>query len=125
MKQSPPFSFVLDILAPCEPALRPMFGCHALYVGGMIVLVLRKRREHPAMNGVWVATTREHHESLKRVVPSLRSIPLLGKGVTNWQMISEQDEAFEPAVLTLCELILRRDRRVGTIPKARRTRPRK
>jgi hypothetical protein len=97
-----------------------MFGCVALYCGGRIVLVLRKRKDHPSMNGVWVATVKEHHESLRREIPSLRSIPLLGKGETNWQMIPERLEEFERDVLTACALVLARDRRIGTVPKPRR-----
>lgn len=118
-RKLPPFSFVLDILAPLEPASRPMFGCTALYVGAKIVLVLRKRRDHPSMNGVWVATKEEFHESLRRQIPCLRSIPLLGKGVTQWQMIGEREAEFESSVLAACDLVLRRDPRVGTVPKAR------
>jgi hypothetical protein len=119
-KTPPPYGFVLDVLAPREPVMRPMFGCYALYCGGRITLVLRKRRDHPSMNGVWVATTKEHHASLRRLLPCLRSIPLLGKGETNWQMIPESDEEFERAVLAACDLVLRRDRRIGTVPKERR-----
>ena len=119
VKRSPPFPFVLDLLAPLDPVIRPMFGCFALYDAGRIVLVLRKRKEHPSMNGVWVATTKEHHASLRKIVPPLRSIPLLGKGVTQWQMVAEAEEEFEPSVMTLCRLVLARDRRIGTLPKAR------
>jgi hypothetical protein len=115
-----PFTFVLEALAEREPTTRPMFGCVALYCGGRIVLVLRKRKDHPSMNGVWVATVKEHHESLRREIPSLRSIPLLGKGETNWQMIPERLEEFERDVLTACALVLARDRRIGTVPKPRR-----
>jgi hypothetical protein len=115
-----PFAFVLEALAEREPLTRPMFGCVALYCGDRIVLVLRKRKDHPSMNGVWVATVKEHHASLRRTIPSLRSIPLLGKGETNWQMIPERTEEFERDVLAACALVLARDRRIGTVPKPRR-----
>lgn len=118
-KRAVPFPFVFDHLAPLEPDIRPMFGCHALYCRGKIVLVLRKRRDHRSMNGVWVATTKEHHESLRKEIPCLRSIPLLGKGETNWQMIPEAHAAFESAVVRACELVVRADRRIGTEPRRR------
>jgi hypothetical protein len=124
-KRLPPFPFVLDLLASLGPVVRPMFGCFALYDAGKILLVLRKRKEHPSMNGVWVATSKEHHESLRKIVPCLRSIPLLGKGVTQWQMIAEEEEEFEPSVMTIARLVLGRDPRIGTLPKARAKRPKR
>ena len=121
--KQPPFPFVLELLAPLDPVVRPMFGSYALYVAGKIVLVLRKRKEHASMNGVWVATTREHHASLRRIIPCLGSIPLLGKGETQWQLVAEEEEEFESSVMTLVRLVLAGDRRIGTVPKARAKRP--
>ncbi len=118
-KKPLPFPFVLDLLAERPLVVRPMFGSFALYDAGKIVLVLRKRPQHPSMNGVWVATTREHHPSLRRIIPCLRSIPLLGKGETQWQMVAEEEEEFESSVMTLCRLVLGRDPRIGTVPKVR------
>jgi hypothetical protein len=43
-----------------------MFGCLAVYVQDKIVLILRDKREGTADNGVWLATTEEHHQSLRR-----------------------------------------------------------
>jgi len=37
--------------------------------------------------GVWLATTEEHHQSLRREFPNMRSIRLFGKKVTNWQVL--------------------------------------
>lgn len=64
-----------------------MFGCLAVYVREKIVLVLRDERENTADNGVWLATTKEHHESLGREFPNMRSIKVLGKAVTGWQVL--------------------------------------
>ena len=58
---------------------RPMFGCLAVYVEDKIVLILRDKRDKTADNGVWLATTEEHHESLRREFPMMRSIQVLGK----------------------------------------------
>ena len=110
-----PFSFVLDYLP--DPILKPMFGCVGVYVGGRIVLVLRKRTDHRSINGVWIATKKEHHESLRKLFPSMRSIDALGHGVTNWQLLGEKDEEFEASVLAVCQLIKKGDPRIGSIPK--------
>jgi len=62
-----PYEFVLDALAPLAPTTRPMFGCLAVYVEEQIVLILRDRHDSREDNGVWLATTAEHHESLQCV----------------------------------------------------------
>src|SRR6476661_10116200 len=80
-----PHEFVLDALSALSPWTRPMFGCLAIYVEDKIVLILRDKPSYEADNGVWLATTAEHHESLRREFPSMRSIGVLGKEVTGWQ----------------------------------------
>ncbi|HTK83210.1 MAG TPA: hypothetical protein VL633_13060, partial [Bacteroidota bacterium] len=60
-KSSPspaPFQFVFDCLYPKEPVVRPMFGCHAIYLGSKIYLILRKKKDLRRINGVWIATSR-------------------------------------------------------------------
>ncbi|HZP17465.1 MAG TPA: hypothetical protein VFB00_05845 [Terriglobales bacterium] len=116
-----PHEFVLDALAPVSPWTRPMFGCLAVYVDDKIMLVLRDKPEYARDNGVWVATTEEHHESLRREFPSMRSIGLLGKDVTGWQVLPVDAPDFEESALRACELILARDARIGKVPGARRT----
>src|SRR5262249_45924667 len=98
-----------------------MFGCHALYVGKKIYLVLRKRKSNPSINGVWVATSREHHESLKKDLPSMKSITVLGKAPTNWQVIRDTSSTFEEEVIRACELVKKGDPRIGKVPKSKRT----
>jgi hypothetical protein len=102
-----------------------MFGCHSIYVGGKIVLILREKETHPDDNGVWIATTREHHESLRHDFPSMRSINLLGKEVTGWQNLPSTSHDFESSVIKACELVVRGDPRIGKIPAAKKTRRRK
>jgi hypothetical protein len=115
-----PYEFVLDALADLPTETRTMFGCLAVYRGDKIVLILRDRRDPPADNGVWLATTEEHHESLAREFPSMRSIELFGKGTTGWQVLPADAADFEQAALRACELILDRDPRIGKVPKSRR-----
>ena len=97
-----------------------MFGCLAVYVKDKIVLVLRDKRGNPADNGVWLATTKEHHESLRREFPNMRSIQVLGKAVTGWQVLPVDAPDFEEAALRACELILAGDPRIGKVPGTRR-----
>jgi len=115
-----PFEFVLDAIAGLSPYTRPLFGCLAVYVKDKIVLVLRDKRESTVDNGVWLATTVEHHASLRREFPNMRSIKVLGKAVTGWQVLPVDAPDFEEAALRACELILAGDPRIGKLPGTRR-----
>jgi len=99
-----------------------MFGCLAIYVEDKIVLILRNKDkpDQTTDNGVWLATTEEHHQSLRRDFPSMRSIKVLGKKVTGWQVLPSDAEDFEEAALRSCELVLAGDPRIGKVPGARR-----
>src|SRR4051812_30225190 len=90
-----PFEFVLEALAELRPRTNPMFGCLAVYVGPKIVLILRDRPTAQEDNGVWLATTPEHHDSLRREFPPMRSIGVLGKKVTGWQLLPAEAPDFE------------------------------
>ncbi len=118
-----PFEFVLDEIAEMAPYTRPMFGCTAVYVADKIVFVLRDRPTSPDDNGVWIATTKEHHASLREELPELRSIPVLGDGVTGWQVLPASAPDFEESVLRACALVRASDPRIGNIPKPRRPKP--
>jgi len=117
-----PHEFVLDALAPLSPRTRTMFGCLAIYVEDKIVLILRNKDKpgQTADNGVWFATTEEHHQSLRRDFPSMRSIQVFGKQVTGWQVLPADAENFEEAALRACEFVLAGDPRIGKVPGARR-----
>ncbi len=118
-RKAVPHGFVLDALAPLSPYTRPMFGCLAVYVQDKIVLILRDKRENTADNGVWLATTEAHHESLRREFPNMRSIRVFGKQVTSWQVLPADAPDFEGAALRACDLVLAGDSRIGKVPGAR------
>jgi hypothetical protein len=120
-----PHEFVLEAIASLSPHTRSMFGCLAVYVGARIFLILRDRRDSAADNGVWLATSEEHHASLRHDFPNMRSIQVFGKPVTGWQVLPADAADFEEAALLACELILARDPRIGKVPAARRKLPRK
>ena len=120
-----PHEFVLDAIAELSPITRPMFGCTAIYVGEKIVLILREKPTYTADNGVWLATSHEHHESLRREFPNMRSIELLGEKITSWQVLPSDSPDFEQSAMRACELVLARDARIGKIPKSRQAQSRK
>src|SRR5437763_7457501 len=82
-----PHAFVLEALASLSPRMNPMFGCLAIYVEEKIMLILRDRVPETADNGVWLATTEEHHASLRREFPNMRSVQIFGKPITGWQVL--------------------------------------
>ena len=121
-KKPIPFNFVFEYLEPLPYTVKPFFGCHGVYVGNKIMLILRERPDHAEVNGVWLATTHEHHQSLKKIFPSMQSVSILnnGEGETAWQMIPVSANDFESSVLELCQMIRRKDARIGRVPKKRR-----
>jgi hypothetical protein len=114
-----PHEFVLDAVASLSPRTRFMFGCLAIYVHEKIVLILRDKPDQTADNGVWLATNEEHHQRLRRDFPNMRSIQVLGKKVTGWQVPPADAQDFEEAALRACELVLAGDLRIGKVPGAR------
>lgn len=117
MKSKIPFEFVLEALDRIQPRVKPMFGCYAIYAGEKLVLILRQRTDHRDDNGVWVAALHEHHESLKKDFPCMRSVRLLGTSESVWQNIPLEEDDFEELVLKACRFILKGDARIGKIPK--------
>jgi hypothetical protein len=116
-----PHEFVLDALSSMSPETRSMFGCLAVYVKNKIVFALRdKRNETACDDGVWLATTVEHHESLRRDFPSMRSIGVLGKKVTGWQVLPAAAPDFEESALRACEFVIANDLRIGKVPASRK-----
>lgn len=120
-RKAVPHQFVLDALEAISPRTRPMFGCVAVYVEEKIVLILRDKPIHAEDNGVWLATSHEHHTALRRDFPGMRSVQLLGKRVTGWQVLPAESEDFEESALRACELVLARDPRIGKVPGSRRS----
>ncbi len=117
-RKSIPHAFVLEALAPLTPQTRPLFGCLGVYVGTKIVLALRDKPTATSNNGVWLATTEEHHQSLRREFPHMQSISVLGPGVTGWQILPVDAPDFEEAAIHACELISAGDPRIGKVPRS-------
>lgn len=85
------------------------------------MLILRnKPGEHEDDNGIWVSTKAEHHATLKKIFPSMRSIQVLGNGATNWQILPVDADDFEESAIKICDLILKGDARIGNVPKPKK-----
>jgi hypothetical protein len=121
-RKSVPHQFVLDAIASLSPVTRSMFGCLAVYVGNKIVFFLRDKPGPSPDNGVWLATNEQHHESLRCEFPNMRSIQLLQKQVTHWQVLPADAPDFEEAALRAADLLIAKDPRIGKIPQSWRTR---
>ena len=119
IKKTIPFNFVIDNLFAVEPIVKSMFGAYAIYAGSKIVLILRDKNDDDT--GVWLATTPEHHTSLKKDFPNMRSIKIFGSGETSWQVLPADADDFETSVNSVCELILKGDERIGKIPKPKKS----
>jgi predicted amidohydrolase YtcJ len=119
MKKPMPFDFLLDYL-PASVVIKPAIGMFYIYFEGKIVLIFRKVAKNPHHNGIWIAAHREDHNSLKAEVPAVADFDF-GEEVfePNWLQLPDGHDNFEEAAIALCELISRRDKRIGkTTPKA-------
>jgi hypothetical protein len=116
-KKSVPFSFVIDYLYSLDPLTKPMFGCTAIYVHHKIMLVLRDKPNDPGANGIWIATVEKYHEELKRILPELRTFSIFGKRTGEWLILPSDAGDFERSAVTVCEMILKKDQRIGKVPK--------
>jgi hypothetical protein len=122
-KQKPPHAFVLEALTPLNPEVRRMFSGFAVYLGDRIVCMLRDHKKSPRDNGVWLVlseSTDPADREFRREFPSIRSIELLGDKIGHWLLITSDSPDFEIEALHACDLLLRRDPRLGRIPKSRR-----
>lgn len=100
-----------------------MFSGFAVYVGDLLVCMLRHHPKSARDNGVWLVlsdTTDPKNPELRRELPSIRSIELLGGKIRHWLLIPSDGPNFEMEALHACDLLLRRDSRLGRIPASRR-----
>ena len=118
-----PHPFVLEALAPLSPEVRRMFSGFAVYIGNRLFMMLRDHAKYPHDNGVWLVLSEgidPADASLRRDLPSLRSIQMLGSKISHWLLIPSDRADFETVALHACDLILHHDPRLGRIPQSRR-----
>lgn len=119
IRKRPPFDFVLEELADIVTDIKPMFGAFGIYRDNQILMILRKKEDHPYDNGMWLAIPSEHWSALKAEIKELRDIVMFGPGPTGWQVIGEDLSNFEEVCLQICSLIQKRDPRIGKTPKSK------
>src|ERR1700754_2959215 len=105
MKKPMPYDFLLDYL-PASVVIKPAIGMYYIYFEGKIVLIFRKVGKNPQHNGIWIATRRDDHPSLKAEVPAVTDFDF-GAEVfePNWLQLQDGHDNFEEAAIALCELV--------------------
>jgi hypothetical protein len=119
LKKRPPYDFVLEDLADIVTAIKPMFGAFGIYKDDQILMILRKKEKFDQDTGLWLAIPDEHVLSLKKTIPELRDLQMFGTSPTAWQVVGEEIENFEEICLKICEMIRKRDARIGRTLKKR------
>ncbi|MGY3212830.1 hypothetical protein [Mucilaginibacter sp. HD30] len=114
MKKLMPFDFLLDYL-PTAVMVKPAIGMFYIYFDQKIVLIFRKTAKNPQHNGIWIATQRENHDSLKIEIPAVTQFQLDDGIDTAWLLLSDNHDDFESAAIQLCELVSRKDKRIGKV----------
>lgn len=114
MKKPIPFDFLLDYL-PANVVIKPAIGMYYIYREKKIVLIFRQTLKNPHHNGLWIATKKEHHASLKAEIPAITDFVFdAGENAESaWLQLKEDHDDFETAAIRICELISQRDKRVG------------
>ena len=100
-----------------------MFGGFAVYVGDRLVLMLRDNAKSVRDNGLWLVLSTGTDPADVRLLgdfPSLRRIEVLGDMIRHWLLVPSDGPDFEGEALRACDLILRRDPRIGRVPESRR-----
>jgi hypothetical protein len=120
-KRNPPHPFVLEALQPLNPEVRRMFSGFAVYVGDLLVMMLREHTKSVRDNGVWLVLSEGTNPAeLRQEFRSLRRIELLRSKIGHWLVIPSDGPDFETEALHACDLLLRRDARLGRVPESRR-----
>jgi len=114
MQKAIPFDFVFDYL-PRNVFTKSMFGMYYIYFNKKIMIILRKAFKNLDMNGIWVATSKEHHQSLEKEIPALADFVLDNGEMhdSDWRLLKHDHDDFEEAAIRICELISRGDKRIG------------
>jgi hypothetical protein len=121
MRKTMPFDFLLDYL-PAAIRIVPAIGMFYIYFDQKIVLMFRKAGKNPQHNGIWISTRKAHHPGLKADIPAITDFVFDEGEVfdTEWLLLSDAHEDFESAAILLCELVSRKDQRIGKVtPKSK------
>ncbi len=110
-----PYDFILKDLYPLRPTIKKMLGCYALMEGKKLLMLLRDREERPEFNGVFIATSPAHFETLQQEIHTSRMTFDLDGDENSWIFISEDLDSFKEKVKKACEMIKKGDERIGKL----------
>ena len=96
-----------------------MFGSLAVYLEDKIIFLLRYKTKDAQANGVWIALASENDGSLHSEFPNMQPVHIMGKNIKGWGLLSVEARDFEESALHACDLVLKRDPRIGRVPKRR------
>jgi hypothetical protein len=122
IKKKVPFAFALEEIDAVSPVIKSMFGGVIVYIGEKMALFLYDGEKLPGLNGVSLATTPEHYQSLALEFSSTRDAEPQKIGEHPWLHIPAEAVDFEEQVLNACELILNGDPRIGRTPDEKKAR---
>jgi hypothetical protein len=112
-----PYDFIFEHLPEDRVSIKRMFGHHCLYFDGLMVMFMIAKDGNPD-NGICIATSKPHIESLAKDIKSLRYLESYGPDATDWRLIPADSDQFEIDTEKVCHLILARDPRIGREPKS-------
>jgi hypothetical protein len=92
---------------------RAWFGCRAIYLRGLMVLVLCSGEE--PWNGLLIPTNHQFHDGMIKDYRGVAQHPVLKK----WLYLPEASEDFESMAMEIVEAIRMNDQRFGVEPKER------
>jgi hypothetical protein len=93
-----------------EPSLvlKAMFGCHAFYLHGRLMLVAAEQKKQE-WRGILVGMERENHPEMIKKMPELSEHPVLKK----WLFLSEKNDKFEELAQRLIQLAKQNEESLG------------
>jgi hypothetical protein len=114
MPKAMPYDFILDYL-PNEIVVKPNFGMFYIYFNKKMMLILRRAASNQGMNGIWVTSSKQHHQSLQKDIPALSDFVLDNGEIhdSDWRFLKDGHEEFEESAIKLCQLISHGDKRIG------------
>jgi hypothetical protein len=118
-KQHPLLWVVESLMEEPSYVDRSWFGCRAIYLHGLMVLVLCSGEE--PWNGLLIPTDHQFHDDILKDFKDMVQHPVLKK----WLYLLEASEDFETVAMDLVEAIRLGDQRIGIEPKPRGSRKRK
>jgi hypothetical protein len=98
---------------------RAWFGCRAIYLHGLMVLVLCSGEE--PWNGLLIPTDHQFHDDILKDFKDMVQHPVLKK----WLYLPETSEDFETVAMDIVEAIRINDPRFGVEPKEKSRRKKK